>query len=677
MKKRFLLFLSLFSIQIGFTQVNSSVLSSGDWYKFSVDTTGVFKIDRNLLQQIGISTSGLNPKKIHIYGNGGQLLPDLNSDFRYDDLQENSIYIEGENDGAFDSSDYIIFYAKGPHSWDVNPSTNTAKHKQNIYSDKGYYFITVNDVDGKRIQQKTPITTNSIAQISVFDDYIFYEKEEKSILAVGTQWFFNEDFNIENTQNFSIPFPNAISNQNINVRVRGVSNSVVSSTMDVKINGQDVYTINYPAVNSGSLTKAFASERNADILNSSEKVDVSITYNNNGNPSATAFLDFIEIVGKKQLKFSDFQFSFRSFEQANTNGIVEYQIENGDNAFQVWDVTDYINPKSIINESTANNFTFKDNGGTLKEYIIVNEADFYIPETIENSKVSNQDLHSLRDVNYIVITNSELSDEAQRLADYHQTNSNLTTKVVLLDEIYNEFSSGSKDITGIRDFIKHIYTTNSSAEKKLKYICFFGDSSYDYKDRIAGNNNIVPKTLDFARDITKLPKWINGISSYSMWWVIIQYQWYYNYGNLEYLKEQKQYLKKLLELLISKTENGKETLNGHRFLDWPTQGNSKAIHTGLQSLLIMTLEQGSELCDVLGEKELAQRCKNQAKQLIKHVPDHNNIKQAAALMVLSGISNPEEISNQVLLKNGAKGISIFTADGLTKEQQAVLVKLKQ
>ena len=479
MKKRFLLFLSLFSIQIGFTQVNSSVLSSGDWYKFSVDTTGVFKIDRNLLQQIGISTSGLNPKKIHIYGNGGQLLPDLNSDFRYDDLQENSIYIEGENDGAFDSSDYIIFYAKGPHSWDVNPSTNTAKHKQNIYSDKGYYFITVNDVDGKRIQQKTPITTNSIAQISVFDDYIFYEKEEKSILAVGTQWFFNEDFNIENTQNFSIPFPNAISNQNINVRVRGVSNSVVSSTMDVKINGQDVYTINYPAVNSGSLTKAFASERNADILNSSEKVDVSITYNNNGNPSATAFLDFIEIVGKKQLKFSDFQFSFRSFEQANTNGIVEYQIENGDNAFQVWDVTDYINPKSIINESTANNFTFKDNGGTLKEYIIVNEADFYIPETIENSKVSNQDLHSLRDVNYIVITNSELSDEAQRLADYHQTNSNLTTKVVLLDEIYNEFSSGSKDITGIRDFIKHIYTTNSSAEKKLKYICFFGDSSYD------------------------------------------------------------------------------------------------------------------------------------------------------------------------------------------------------
>ena len=67
--------------------------------------------------------------------------------------------------------------------------------------------------------------------------------------------------------------------------------------------------------------------------------------------------------------------------------------------------------------------------------------------------------------------------------------------MVLLDDIYNEFSSGSKDITGIRDFLKLLYTTNSSEDKKLKYACFFGDSSYDYKDRIQGNNNIVPVKL--------------------------------------------------------------------------------------------------------------------------------------------------------------------------------------
>ena len=105
MKKQLVLLFCGFLIQVSLAQVNNSVLSSGDWFKFSIDTTGVFKIDKNLLQQIGVSTNGLNPKKLHIYGNGGQLLPEANSDFRFDDLQENAIYVAGEEDGTFDIKD--------------------------------------------------------------------------------------------------------------------------------------------------------------------------------------------------------------------------------------------------------------------------------------------------------------------------------------------------------------------------------------------------------------------------------------------------------------------------------------------------------------------------------------------------------------------------------------------
>lgn len=494
MKKRFLLFLLILSSQIAISQ-NNSVLSSGTWFKFSVDTTGVFKIDRNLLQSIGISTSGLNPRKIHVYGNGGQLLPELNSVFRYDDLQENAIYIEGETDGSFDANDFILFYAKGPHDWVVDTNNETATHRQNIYSDKAYYFITVNETDGKRIQAKTVNNNTATATISIFDDFTFIEKEEKSILAAGTQWFYNEDFNITNTQEFNIPFPNAVSGEELELSVRGVTNSVVNSSMAVQLNSQDIFTINYPGINASSLTKAIALERSAKVTSSSENLAISITYDNNGNPSASAFLDYVEVVGKKNLRFSDFQFSFRSFQQANATGTIAYQIQNGANAFQVWDVTDYINPKQIVNEDTGTNFTFKDNAGELREYIILDQNDFYIPETIQNSRVENQNLHALQDINYIIITNEELSNQAQRLADYHQNNSNLMTKVVLIDEIYNEFSSGSKDITGVRDFIKYIYDSYTAPDKKLQYVCFFGDASYDYKDRIEANNNIVPVKL--------------------------------------------------------------------------------------------------------------------------------------------------------------------------------------
>jgi hypothetical protein len=495
MKKQILFFFCGFLMQLSFSQVSNSVLSSGEWFKFSIDTTGVFKIDRKLLQQIGVSTNGLNPKKIHIYGNGGSLLSAANSDFRYDDLQENAIYIEGENDGSFDSDDFVLFYARGPHDWKVNTTSNSIKHRQNIYEDKAYYFLTVNDTDGKRVAQKTENTGNPNTQITIFDDYVFHEEEVKNILGVGTQWFFEKDFNVQSTQSFSIPFANAVANEEVNIRVRGVSNSVVSSSMDVTVNGEALYSINYAGVTLSSLTKAFAVERNGDAAISSDNIDVSITYNNNGNPSASAFLDYIEVVGKKQLKFSDFQFSFRSFEQANSSGTVAYSIENGNAAFQVWDVTNPIEPAVILNQSALNSFTFKDVAGSLREYVVLDDSDFYIPEIIQNSKIKNQNLHALKDINYVIITNSELSGQAQRLADYHQNNSNLTTKVVVLNEIYNEFSSGSKDITGIRDFLKHVYNTNSSEEKKLKYACFFGDASYDYKDRIQGNNNIVPVKL--------------------------------------------------------------------------------------------------------------------------------------------------------------------------------------
>ena len=493
MEKHFLLICILFLTQFTGAQSANSVLASGDWYKFSVDTTGVFKIDKNLLQRIGITTNGLNPKHLQIFGNGGHLLPVLNSDFRIKDLKENALFVEGEADGSFDANDFILFYAKGPHDWVVNAATKTVKHRQNIYTDKAYYFITVGNANGKRIVEKATNTGPVSAQISSFDDFIFYERDELNIIAAGTQWFFNDDFNIENTQRVTIPFPNALENSTILVKVRGVSTSVASSVMQVKVNGQDFPALNFSPAS--TTEKARTSEKTAELTNSSEAVKIDLNYNNNGNPSAKAYLDYIEIIGKKTLRATTKQFSFRSFDQFDATGTVAYQIKNAAAIFQVWDVSTFSTPTLIKNEATGADFLFKDSGASLKEYMVINEFDFYIPETIENAKVVNQNLQALKDLNYILISTAALASEAQRLADYHQINSGFTTKVVLLDEIYNEFSSGAKDITGIRDFIKHVYTNNSSEDKKLKYVCFFGDGSFDYKDRITGNNNVIPVKL--------------------------------------------------------------------------------------------------------------------------------------------------------------------------------------
>lgn len=479
MRNFILLFIVFFIGQAAYSQVGDSVLSEGVWYKFSVDTTGVFKIDRNLLQEIGISADNVDPRNIQIFGNGGNLLPELVSDFRYNDIQENAIYIEGENDGIFNDEDFILFYAKGPHSWDINTTNGNVTHKQNIYSNKSYYFIRVGSNFGKRIENRTAITGNSLTTITSFNDFIFYERELVNLFAAGRRWV-GENFNVENQQSFSLPFPNSVANSNLRITVRGVAISGISSSLDVSLASQNITSLNFNGVTGGSLTRASDVIRTATVNSPGSNLNFSLNYNNNGNPAARGYLDYIEVSGFKNLVVDDFQFSFRSFDAANTNGVVEYQLQTNTNDIEVWDVTESINPKKVVNNSSTG-FSFLDNGGSLKEYVVLTNDDFYIPEAENNARVANQNLHSLRDINYLLITTEELAGQAQRMADYYIQNSGITAKVVLLDQIYNEFASGSPDITGVRDFIKYIYDSNTSAAGKLKYVCFFGDSSYDYK----------------------------------------------------------------------------------------------------------------------------------------------------------------------------------------------------
>ncbi len=476
---------------------SNSVLSNGTWFKFSVDTTGVFKIDKNLLQNIGINTSNLNPKNIKIYGNGGNLLPQLNSDFRYDDLQENAIYVDGETDGTFDNNDFILFYAKGPHSWKVNSSTfNQTKHQNNIYSDKAYYFITVDNGTGKRISKANELIQPIDEQVNNYQDYLVHEIDKTNLFANGQQWL-GEDFSFNEKQTFHFNFNDIDDTEDLTIRIRGAAISFTNTQMLAKINGQDLLNLNFTALSTSSFALARPTVAFENTNTNQSEINIEITYNNFGNPSARAFLDYIEIIGTKKLITNEKQFSFRNINTTNNNKVYEYQIQNNTNVSQLWDVTDYINPKQIVNESTNADFTFKSFGGDIKEFIVINENDYFIPETIDDNKVENQNLHQLKDVDYVIITQNYLMNEAERLAKHHRENSNLSTLVIDINQIYNEFGSGSPDLTAIRDFIRFLYLSATSENNKIKYVCLFGDSSFDFKDRITNNNNIVPAFQSF------------------------------------------------------------------------------------------------------------------------------------------------------------------------------------
>ena len=68
----------------------------------------------------------------------------------------------------------------------------------------------------------------------------------------------------------------------------------------------------------------------------------------------------------------------------------------------------------------------------------------------------------------------------------------MSVRVVTLEKIYHEFASGKQDIAALRNCIKYVYWNASAPDKRVKYVNLFGDASYDYKDRIVNNTNIVP-----------------------------------------------------------------------------------------------------------------------------------------------------------------------------------------
>jgi len=482
-------------IGLGTQVITNSVLRSGEWYKFYVDTTGVFKLSKSFLNQLGVNVNTIDPRTIKIYGNGGAMLPMANNLPYPMDLTENAIKFVGEEDGKFDNDDYILFYAEGPKGYNAESNTNI-----NAYTDKSYYFVNVGGGTGKRIQTMVQPTGNTDLSVTTFQDYQFYETDKTNLGKLGRRWF-GDRFDIENQKEYKFSFPDLVTSEPARVRVYAAAVSDVVTSMEIKISNTTISALNFSAVDQRVL--ANGSSFNSLVTLPSSDFSLSLTYNNNGNPSSLGYLDYISIEATRALSFEGNSFVFKNNSVGNSAGIVEYTISKASAISEVWDITDKYNVSFITNVNRESNLSFKANAGTVRTYVAV-ASDYFEPSRDNNVTVSNQDIKGtifqnsqgqFQDIDYLIITPNILLSQAERLAQINRDQNQLNVKVVTLNEIYNEFSSGNQDISAIRNLVKYVYNNASVPENRVKYLCLFGDASFDYKDRIPNNTNLVPSWL--------------------------------------------------------------------------------------------------------------------------------------------------------------------------------------
>ena len=473
--------------------ISNSVLSTGDWYRFYVLKSGAYQINKSFLESLGINTSTLNPRKIKIYGNGGRMIPLKNSVYYPDDLAENAIQVLGESDGVFNDVDAVIFYAEGVDNWnDESETTN------NLYADKSYYYINIQGDDGKRIAPMLQPTATSTLSITTFDDIQYHEIDAVNIGRLGRRWF-GEEFDVNNEQSFDFNIPNIATATPINLKVYTAGISAVATTFKIEANNQLAGTITIPLLGQYHVAEPGILPLTT-TLPAAENVTVKLTYNNNGVPGSKAYLDYILLQSKRNLTGYGKQFRFQYNQSASITGIGQFQFANAAGISQVWDITDIYNVSNAPNNGQAN-FAFKTNLGEVRKYIAVDATDLYTPLKESQIRVANQNLKGtifkdaqgqFKDVDYIIVTPTAFAPQAEKLANFHRNYSQLNVKVVTLESIYQEFSSGKQDIGAIRNFMKYVYFNASSTDKRVKYLNLFGDASYDFKNRISRFSNYVP-----------------------------------------------------------------------------------------------------------------------------------------------------------------------------------------
>ena len=164
----------------------------------------------------------------------------------------------------------------------------------------------------------------------------------------------------------------------------------------------------------------------------------------------------------------------------------------------------------------------------------------------------------------------------------------------------------------------------------------------------------IEKSLDFAREQTPLPLWINKIPMYSLWWIIIIADYYERTKCDSFIKKQLKYLSSLIEQINSCVMENGELQFPDYFVDWPTKNTPDEIH-GARAINIIAAKKSIFILKNFNMDTTV--AENLLRKLLKIEISPENNKQVTALKYFATELNVAD--RKRLTDGGAKGMSTF------------------
>ena len=169
-----------------------------------------------------------------------------------------------------------------------------------------------------------------------------------------------------------------------------------------------------------------------------------------------------------------------------------------------------------------------------------------------------------------------------------------------------------------------------------------------------GRLGVIEKSLDFIKNQTPLPGWMNNIPMYSMWWIIILADYCKETEAFDYLKKQSKYLCALVDQISDCVKDDGALEYPFYFVDWPTS-NQPDEGEGVRAINIIAMKKAIEIFDTLALD--AEKAKKTLERLLKKKITVVKSKQAAGLKYFA--TGLDESDKALLLKDGARGMSTF------------------
>lgn len=457
----------------------SSVLASDKWVKIKTSKKGIHKIPYEKLSAWGFS----NPSLVNVYGYGGFQLVELLDVEPIDDL----IKVRSWHGKDASGKDCLFFFSTGNVSWQWDFASLSFRHQTNVYTRDNFYFLSQQGNAAHIVEKVAETNAPPTHTVVTFDDYARHESEAINLIKSGKQWY-GENFLRGTSRSVTITTPDPVSGTQAQILINSAARSSGASFLDVTINGNKLSSISFTPVNTNDDTSLFADEKrssySAPIQNN--RLDFSFTYAA-GNNLSEAWLDYITINWKRQLRFGGDELYFRSTENLGPLNVSRYQIESAVAGSRVFDITDPASIFEVPATLQGTQLMFTRPGTSLREYVVFRPTgNFSEPELV--AEVPNQNLHGLDVPDFLIITHPDFLNASQTIADFHRSYDGMSVEVVTTTQVYNEFGSGSPDATAIRNFIRMFYNRSN----KIKYVMLVGDGSYDNRNIENENRAFVP-----------------------------------------------------------------------------------------------------------------------------------------------------------------------------------------